>query len=185
MAHEIEALPEVGMPGSAAHALPWDYKFRQIRFQRFCLLAAAIAFTGSTTLLGLFMWAKHVFDIFPASPAVYEQPGVMMLFGNLVFAPVVETVLMIALLKLFVRAGLSRLASIVLSAVIWACLHGALAPMRFGGTIWSFFVFGYCYFIWSDRQPNRAFAAACLAHTYVNFLATVAILLDYYAFPGR
>lgn len=185
MAHEIEALPEVGMPGNAARALPWAYKFRQIGFKRFCLLAAAIAFTGSTTLLGLFMLANHVFDMFPAVPAVYEQPGVMMVFGNLVFAPVVETVLMIALLKLFVRAGLSRLASIVLSALIWAFLHGTLAPLRFGGTIWSFFVFGYCYYLWCDRQPNRAFAAACLPHTCVNLLPTVAIFVDYYAFPGK
>ena len=35
------------------------------------------------------------------------------------FALVVETVLMIALLKLFVRAGLSRLTRVLLSAVIW------------------------------------------------------------------
>jgi len=185
MAHEIEALPEVGIRSSAAYALPWEYKFRQTGFKRFCLLAAAIAFTGSTALFGLFMWANHVFDIFPASPARYEQPGVIMIFGNLVFAPVIETGLMIALLKLFVRAGLSRLASIVLSAVLWAFLHGTLAPLRFGGTIWSFFVFGYCYSLWFDRQPNRAFAAACLPHTCLNLLPTIAIFGGYYAFPGK
>ena len=105
-------------------------------------------------LMGLFMWASHVFSIAPASPVVHEQPGLMMIFGNLVLAPVVETVVMILLLKLFVRAGLSRLASIVLSAVLWALLHGTLRPMRFGGSIWRFFVFGYCYFLWSGRRPS-------------------------------
>jgi len=183
MRHEIEASSEASARSVAAQLLPWECKFRKVGFMRFCLLAAVVAFVGSAILSGGLVLANHVFNIFPASAVSREEPSAAMIFGNLVFAPVVETALMIALLNLFVRVKLSQLISITLSAVIWALLHGTLAPIRFASTIWSFFVFGYVYFLWSSRRPNRGFAAACLTHSYVNVIPTVAMFIEYYALP--
>ncbi len=181
---ETEGRLNVTVPSIRAYVLPWENKFSQIGFMSFCALAATIATGGSMVLVGLFVFFNDIFNIFSAVPVHREIPSMMTVIGNIIFAPVVETALMIALLRLFVRIGLSPIASVVLSAVIWAFLHGTLAPLRFAGTMWSFLVFGYSYFLWSRRQPSRGFGAASLTHSYVNILPTALMFVQYYALPS-
>jgi membrane protease YdiL (CAAX protease family) len=132
-------------------------------------------------LLGMAVVANDLFKYAPPLHGSAERPGIWTIFGNLVFAPVVETVLLIGLLKLLVRIKLHEVVAIVVSAILWGVLHGTLEPLRFFGSIWSFAVFGYSYFLWHRRQPDRGFAAASVTHGLVNAVSTLFIFFDYYA----
>lgn len=163
-------------------ALPWVRKLDQIGFKRYCVIAGTIAVSGSMALLGMAVVANDLFKFAPPLHGFAERPGIWTIVGNLVFAPVIETVLLIGLLKLLVRIRLREVVAIVVSAILWGALHGTLAPLRFFGSIWSFAVFGYSYFFWRHRQPDRGFAAASVTHGLVNAVSTIFIFVDYYAF---
>ena len=185
MTHKIEVPSKASVPSLAVQSLPWEKKFCQLGFKTYCLLAAAIALFGSLILIGFFLLWNNAFSVFPSMAMFPEQPTIATIFGNLVFAPIVETALMIALLELLVRVRLSKLASIGLSALLWGFLHGTLSPMRFAGSIWSFFVFGYSYFLWSRRDRKSGFWAASLPHTIVNTVPTLVVFLEYYVFQNK
>ena len=63
-----------------------------------------------------------------------------------------------------------------LSALIWGAIHGLLAPTRFAGTVWSFFVFSIAYLTWCELGRTRAFAASAIPHAILNlFVLALAI----------
>lgn len=163
-------------------ALPWTHKLEKIGFKLYCVMAGSIAVSGSMALLGMAVVANDLLKFAPPLHGSAERPGIWAIFGNLVFAPVVETMLLIGLLKLLIRIGLREAVAIIVSAILWGALHGTLEPLRFFGSIWSFAVFGYSYFFWHHRQPNRGFVAASVAHGLVNAVATIFIFVNYYAF---
>lgn len=154
-------------------ALPWAHKIDHIEFNRYCVVAGAIAIVGSVTLLGMAVVANDLLKFSPPLHGAAERAGIATIFGNLLFAPLVETVLLIGLLKLLTRIGLREIIAVIVSAILWGALHGTLQPLRFFGTIWNFFVFGYSYFFWRPRLPNRGFAAAAIIHSLVNTVATI------------
>lgn len=185
MTNKIEVQSKPSVPSLAVQSLPWEKNFCQLGFKTYCLSAAAVALFGSLILIGFFLLWNNAFSVFPSMAMFPEQPTIATIFGNLVFAPIVETALMIALLEFLVRVRLSKLASVGLSALLWGFLHGTLAPMRFAGSIWSFFVFGYSYFLWSRRDRKSGFWAASLSHIIVNTLPTLVVFLEYYVFQNK
>jgi len=156
-------------------ALPSIYTLNQIGFKLYCVVAAGIAIGGSMALLGIAVFVNDLFQIAPPLHGSVELPSIWTIFGNLVFAPIVETVLLIGFLKILVCIGLREVVAISVSAIVWGALHGTLEPLRFFGSIWSFAVFGYSYFFWRDR--HRGFAATSITHGLVNAVLTIFIFL--------
>lgn len=134
-------------------------------------------------LLGIAVIINDLFKFVPTLHGSAERPGILTIFGNLVFAPVVETVLLIGFLKILIRIGLREIVAISVSAIVWGVLHGTLEPLRFFGTIWSFAVFGYSYFFWRDW--HKGFAAASITHGLVNAVPTILVFVEYYVFKIR
>ena len=149
--------------------------------KRYCACAALVALTGSAALFGLAAFLNHLCHFTAPFHGPEGRPGAGTVFGAILFAPVVETALLIGLLKLLVRCGLSETAAVTVSAIIWGLLHGTQHPLRFFGTVWSFAVFGYGYFSWHRRQPRRGFAAASVPHALLNTAVTVAMFIDEYS----
>ena len=63
------------------------------------------------------------------------------LFGNVLLAPIVETMLLALGLRILSRITKRTIPLALLSALIWGALHGLLAATRFAATVWSFFIF--------------------------------------------
>ena len=98
-------------------------------------------------------------------------------FGAVVFAPVVETYLLSLVLRGLLRATSSPLLAATASAVVWGALHGAIAPLWFFGSVWSFFVFSCAFIGWQGRSFKQAYLAAAVPHALINLtvMATVAL----------
>lgn len=95
-------------------------------------------------------------------------------FGSVVLAPVVETLLLAALLRVLSSTSLRPETSAGVSAVLWGTFHGLFGALWFFGTAWSFFVFSCGYIAWRRPSFGHAFLAAAVPHALVN---SVVILL--------
>lgn len=139
----------------------------------YCLLAGVIALFGSAALIGIALFVSHAMGLTPAPDSSIDTPGLADAFGIIVFAPLVETLLLAGCLRL--TSGLGHIRSCLVCALFWGVLHGLLSPVRFFGTIWSFFVFGFSYLLWRKRSVGHAFTAAAVPHVIVNSVAFVAL----------
>ena len=103
-----------------------------------CLLAFPIAFFPSILLYAV---AEAVLRAFGADVSHMQAPQrsvtVVEVLGSVLFAPVIETLLLALVLSIVRRAVL--VASI--SAIAFGVLHGMFGLLWFFGTVWSFFVF--------------------------------------------
>ena len=82
-----------------------------------------------------------------------------------------------ALLWLLRRLGFAAPAACTASALLWALAHGALQPVRFFGTLWSFTVFSVGYLHWRRKSRTHGFTAAAGPHIVVNSAAVAAAFL--------
>jgi hypothetical protein len=101
------------------------------------------------------------------------QIRIIDLFGSVLFAPIVETMLLAFGLRILSRIAKRTVPLAVLSALIWGAIHGLLAATRFAGTAWSFFIFSIAYLTWRDLGRTRAFAACAIPHALLNLFALV------------
>jgi membrane protease YdiL (CAAX protease family) len=143
---------------------------------RYCLLAWPIALVPSVALVA---GAYSLLALAGANMAELGPPErsttLAAVLGTVVFAPVVETLALAALLRLL--SSLSENATLVAaaSAVVWGCLHALFGALWFFGTVWSFFVFSCAYLAWRKASFRQALVAACVPHALVN-LTSVALL---------
>ena len=105
----------------------------------------------------------------PGKAPDFGQPSVpTLLFGACVFAPVVETLLMILLFGLL-RLMTQRLSILVpISALVWAGLHSLTAPAWGLGVLWPFFLFSLCYLRWETRSRAHGFGMTAALHALHN-----------------
>ncbi|GHA81893.1 CPBP family glutamic-type intramembrane protease [Cognatilysobacter bugurensis] len=138
----------------------------------YALIAGVVSLAGSMVLAGSADAIARAFGIESPTDGMPEwSVGWVDLAGLVVFAPVVETLLLSALLWGLARVIASPVRVAAVSALLWGGLHGAVAPMWFFGTVWAFFVFSYAYLAWRPRSYRHAFAAAALPHAMQNAAA--------------
>ena len=99
-------------------------------------------------------------------------------FFALAASPLIETLLLSALIE-----GMRRLTArveviAVLSALAWGAAHAFFHPFWFFGTVWSFYVFSRGYLAWRPVSYKHAFGAAAVPHALVN---ASALLLQFFA----
>jgi membrane protease YdiL (CAAX protease family) len=94
----------------------------------------------------------------------------MMLFLLVVFAPVVETLIMAAALELLLRLRLPPAAAILLSTVGWALGHSSQAPAWGLAIWWPFLIFSTLFVVWRQRSYSAALGVPLAAHALQNLL---------------
>ena len=100
------------------------------------------------------------------------------IFLAIVVGPLVETALLVVVLKVIGLVVESANARSGVSGIGWGVAHGIQAPPWFFGTFWSFFVFSRAYLAWRKISRSRGFGAACLPHAIQNTVAFALIRLD-------
>ena len=97
----------------------------------------------------------------------FEVAGPVSVALLVVFAPVVETLIMAAVLEVlmrFVRPGVA----IILSSLGWGLAHSLAAP-AWGLVIWwPFLIFSTLYVTWSRRSTLAALAIVTCVHALQN-----------------
>jgi hypothetical protein len=94
--------------------------------------------------------------------------GWMHFLGIVALSPIVETAILVVMLRFLLRLGATPLVAATTAAFMWGGLHGVLYPMWFFGTVWSFFVFSCAALAWRAKSRAHAFWAAALPHALLN-----------------
>ncbi len=109
-----------------------------------------------------------------AKPPEFHVTGAMALFGMVVFSPVVETLVMGAVLLVLLRF-LQPTIAILASAIGWGIVHSLIAPV-WGLTIWwPFLVFSTLFVTWRERSLPLAFALPICTHALQNLIPSLLV----------
>jgi membrane protease YdiL (CAAX protease family) len=140
----------------------------------YCIQAFLLAFVPSVVLVVVVRALLEYMGInLPAGSAPTRIITVSMVLGSIVFAPIFETFLLAAVVYVLTRFTAAPLVVALISAIIWGFLHGALAPTRFFGSVWAFFVLTCAYLAWRKRSFGRAFIASAVPHSLGNLAVLV------------
>ena len=137
--------------------------------------AVAIPVAWATTFIPSIVLGAIVTTLLPA----LEQPKLpldtgMALFMVAVFAPVVETLIMAAVLALLLRF-LPPVAAVVASSIGWGIAHSLAAP-AWGLVIWwPFLIFSILYVTWRQRSLLAALAVPATVHGFQNLLPALLV----------
>ena len=108
--------------------------------------------------------------LFPqlATPQFPQVSAGLLLFMLVVFAPLIETLIMAAVLELMLRLKVPPIAAIGLSAIGWGIAHSLQAP-AWGLVIWwPFLIFSTIYVTWSRRSAWAGVGIAFAVHALQN-----------------
>jgi membrane protease YdiL (CAAX protease family) len=140
----------------------------------YVLLAWGFTIAGSLLLSALVskVAAEH-------GPKFPEMTPATTLFLLVVFAPVVETLIMGGVLLVLNRL-FGFLPAVLLSAIGWGVAHSLQAP-AWGLVIWwPFLIFSLSFLVWKQRSLALAFAIPALIHAMQN-LGPALLLVSGYA----
>ena len=104
----------------------------------------------------------------------FDLAGWPALFALVVFAPVLETLIMAAVLAVLLRV-MPPAGTIMLSAAGWAIAHALAAP-AWGLVIWwPFLIFSTVYVVWRSRGFLTGVGMAAAVHGMNNLLPALAV----------
>lgn len=154
---------------------PLNFLPRAIREPRNPVFALAV--TWLTTFIPSILLAAIIGLIVPNVPQPqFNVAGAVAVFMLVVFAPVLETLIMGTVLLVLLRL-FSPTAAILLSAVGWGIAHSWAAP-TWGLVIWwPFLVFSTLFVAWRQHSLGAAFAVPMIAHGLHNL--PTALLVAY------
>ncbi|WP_300974680.1 CPBP family intramembrane glutamic endopeptidase [Sphingomonas sp. LHG3406-1] len=136
--------------------------FRPERPARYVLLAWALAFLPSILLSAA---ASQL--VTGGGPQFPRVDPILLLFLLVVFAPVLETLIMGGVLLLLERL-FGFLPAILLSSLGWGIAHSLQAP-AWGLVIWwPFLIFSTVFLVWKRRSLAAAFGLPMVVHGLQN-----------------
>jgi hypothetical protein len=109
-----------------------------------------------------------------AAPPEFKVEGALALFMLVVFAPLIETLIMGALLLLLLRLAGPTIA-VLISAIGWGAAHSAMAPIWGLIIWWPFLIFSTLFVTWRQRSLTMAFLMPMLAHALQNSVPALLI----------
>ncbi len=123
-----------------------------------------LSIAGSLALSAASQWLLP--DL--GTPQFPQLPAEVMIFMLVVFAPFIETLIMVAALELMLRLRVPPTAAIILSALGWGLAHSAQAP-AWGLVIWwPFLIFSTLYVTWRKRGIWTAVGLVFAVHALQN-----------------
>lgn len=132
------------------------------------LRAIAVAWLTAFPLSILFAYLGSL--ILPqAQQPQFEAGGGLALFLLVVFSPVVETLIMGAVLLILVRL-LPPAVAILVSAIGWGIAHSTVAPIWGVVIWWPFLIFSTLFVTWRSRSLALAFAIPMCTHSLQNLI---------------
>jgi len=162
------------VPPAPRWSRPVSFLPRQVREPRRALLAVLIGWL--TAFVPSILLGAVVTSLLPAlNQPDLQVGGAMAMFLLVVFAPVVETLIMAGVLALL-SIALPPTAAVLVSAVAWGIAHSLAAP-AWGLVIWwPFLVFSTLYLTWRSRSLLGALAVPAATHALQNLIPAVLLL---------
>ena len=133
------------------------------------LVGAALTLAGSLALSAL----ANMFAPTLATPD-FAMRGMTVFLLLILFAPLVETLIMAAVLTVLARF-LSPTSAVLASAALWGIAH-SLQAAAWGLVIWwPFVIFSTLYMVWRERSVLAAIGVATATHALQNLLPALKI----------
>ena len=108
--------------------------------------------------------------LFPtAEQPQFQVDGTAAVLALVVFAPVVETLIMGAILLILLLL-LSPAVAVIVSAIGWGIAHSLIAPIWGLVIWWPFLVFSTIFVAWRARSLALAFALPMCVHALQNLI---------------
>jgi len=133
------------------------------------LVGAALSLSGSLIL----SWLASMIAPSLAKPD-FPLRGPMAFGALVLFAPVVETLIMAVLLSLLARV-LGPTPAVLASAALWGVAHSLQTPVWGLVVWWPFVIFSTLYMVWRQRSVAAALAVAAATHALQNLAPAWAI----------
>jgi membrane protease YdiL (CAAX protease family) len=150
----------------------------QLPLWQYCLAAFPIALIPSVAMLLFALLSLALLGTDVTTLQLPRRTGsTLEFFGIVVFAPIAETLLLAATLRILQWISAKPVHAATAAALLWGALHAAHAPLWFFGAIWGFFVFSCAYLAWRPRSFLHAFAAAAVPHALINLSSFCAVAL--------
>lgn len=108
------------------------------------------------------------------APEFEGPPAVVLFVGIFLVSPLLETLLMAAILRLLMWATNEPVQLALASAVVWAILHSLMTPIWGLVVAWPFFVFSLAYLAWRRISWTKAILVAAGIHALHNLLPAIA-----------
>ncbi len=119
--------------------------------------------------------AALVVQLLPGSEGPkFAMDGLFALFGLVVFAPIVETLIMGTVLLVLLRL-VGPTAAVLASSAGWGVAHSLVAPMWGLIIWWPFLIFSTLFVVWRNRSLAAAFAVPAAVHALHNLGPALAI----------
>jgi len=147
---------------------PLNFLPKPIREPRNALISTVTAW--ATSFFPSILLSVLIAQIVPdaAHPDFGNASPALLMFAIVVFAPVVETLIMGSVLLILLRL-LSPWVAILISAIGWGVAHSSQVPV-WGLTIWwPFLVLSTLFVTWRQRSLGLAFLLPMIAHAMQNF----------------
>jgi hypothetical protein len=141
------------------------------------LLAGLSALLISSILVLVVMSTANMLTIEILTEVVNDEAKISDAIGLIFIAPLVETFILIGLLKVLLKAPLNDRYICVISALFWGGVHGLFIPISFFGTVWNFYIFSHCYLTWIDKSKKEAYFAALFPHMIINSVVALVLFL--------
>lgn len=106
----------------------------------------------------------------------FQVDGTAAILALVAFAPLVETLIMGAVLLVLLRF-LPPAAAILVSAIGWGVAHSLVAPIWGLVIWWPFLVFSTLFVTWRSRSLVLAFLIPMCAHALQNLLPALVLLV--------
>lgn len=133
------------------------------------LVGVALTWTGSLALSAL----ASLFAPTLATPD-FALRGTTVFLLLVLFAPLVETLIMAAVLSVLARFVSPTLA-VLLSAALWGVAH-SLQAAAWGLVIWwPFMIFSTLYMVWRERSVLAALGVVTATHALQNLLPALKV----------
>lgn len=135
----------------------------------------AIVVGAALTLAGSLFLSAVASLVAPAlAKPDFPMDGLVAFLLLFLFAPFVETLIMAAVLSLFVRF-VTPTAAVLSSALLWGIAHSIQAA-AWGLVIWwPFVIFSTLYLVWRQRSVWTAIGVATATHALQNLLPALKI----------
>lgn len=150
--------------------MPLFLKNTNMPARRYIILAWVIAFFPTLLISAV---VQSIFETKNDLMGQGKVPAFIVFIGMVVFAPVVETIIMAIVIWILRRFTRKDFKIIIFSAIFWAILH-SLSWLPWGFIIfWPFIVFSAAYVYWSRKSVIKALMITTCIHAMVNFIPGV------------
>ena len=146
----------------------------KISFFRYCIIISILSFGSSLIITQI---AETIIKFYRLNTINFSIPNhdlsLLNIIGSIIFAPLVETLLLIFILTILLSFVSNKFHAAIISGILWGFGHAIYGAIWFFGPACGFFFMSCAYMAWRTKGRTRAFFAALIPHVLNNIFGVL------------